>query len=176
MGEEDSHQPSMANIEEYPNTMANQTFTIGEEINISNKILRLIRVFRSQHCKGLFFISFSVTEYLTCQIATFFSKAPISFSNLSYSVHFSLLLLSTHFLYLCQLSTICEYPVPSQKETFQWFCQFLPLSFWRVLFGWFWFFALIKCKNMTHNFLCIFPLSGFHIAMLFRLANMEICF
>lgn len=93
-------------------------FTIVEDINTSNKIPNLTTIFSLQHCSGLFFTSFSVTEYLTCQTATFFSKAPISFSNLSYCIHFSLLLISTRFSYLHQLSTFCKYPVASQKETF----------------------------------------------------------
>lgn len=119
----------------------------------------------------VYFLLLSLSRNTWRQTATFFSKGPISFSNLSYCIHFSLLLISTHFSYLHQLSTSCKYPVPSQKETFRWFHQFLPLSFWRVLFGWIWFFALIKCKNITHSLLCLFPLSGFHVTMLFRLAN-----
>lgn len=83
-------------------------FTIVENINTSNKIPNLTTIFSLQHCSGLFFTSFSVTEYLTCQTATFFSKAPISFSNLSYCIHFSLLLISTRFSYLHQLSTFCK--------------------------------------------------------------------
>lgn len=64
LGEEDCYQPSMANIEEYPNTMAKHTFTIGEEINISNKILSLITIFHLQHCSSLFFYFFLCHEIL----------------------------------------------------------------------------------------------------------------
>lgn len=49
-------------------------------------------------------------------------------------------------------------------------------GFLSLLFSWVLGFALIKYKKMAHYFLHISSLTGFHILILFRLANMESCF